>query len=65
VIREQIAGDANLVSAEAEVAAKEIVYWAEGSKRRNQLQFANSDPAMARFFVRRAASFVHPLSCRL
>ena len=28
-----------------------MLYWAEGSKKRNQLQFANSDPAMARFFV--------------
>jgi transposase-like protein len=28
-----------------------MLYWAEGSKSRNQLQFSNSDPAMARFFV--------------
>jgi hypothetical protein len=28
-----------------------MLYWAEGSKKRNQLQFSNSDPAMARFFV--------------
>jgi hypothetical protein len=28
-----------------------MLYWAEGSKMRNQLQFCNSDPAMARFFV--------------
>jgi transcriptional regulator with XRE-family HTH domain len=28
-----------------------MLYWAEGSKKRNQLQFANSDPVMARFFV--------------
>jgi AcrR family transcriptional regulator len=28
-----------------------MLYWAEGSKERNQLQFSNSDPAMARFFV--------------
>jgi transcriptional regulator with XRE-family HTH domain len=28
-----------------------MLYWAEGAKGRNQLQFANSDPAMARFFV--------------
>jgi hypothetical protein len=28
-----------------------MLYWAEGSKKRNQLQFTNSDPAMARFFV--------------
>jgi AcrR family transcriptional regulator len=27
------------------------LYWAEGFKERNQLQFSNSDPAMARFFV--------------
>jgi transcriptional regulator with XRE-family HTH domain len=28
-----------------------MLYWAEGSKERNQLQFTNSDPMMARFFV--------------
>jgi transposase-like protein len=28
-----------------------MLYWAEGSKERNQLQFSNSDPVMARFFV--------------
>jgi hypothetical protein len=28
-----------------------MLYWAEGSKRRNQLRFANSDPVMARLFV--------------
>jgi hypothetical protein len=28
-----------------------MLYWAEGAKERNQVQFANSDPAMARFFV--------------
>jgi transposase-like protein len=28
-----------------------MLYWAEGSKGRNQLQFTNSDPVMARFFV--------------
>jgi transcriptional regulator with XRE-family HTH domain len=28
-----------------------MLYWAEGSKSRNQLQFVNSDPDMARFFV--------------
>ena len=28
-----------------------MLYWAEGAKARNQLQFANSDPVMARFFV--------------
>jgi hypothetical protein len=28
-----------------------MLYWAEGAKDRNQLQFSNSDPAMARFFV--------------
>ncbi|MFL5980755.1 MAG: hypothetical protein ACJ74D_11835 [Gaiellaceae bacterium] len=28
-----------------------MLYWAEGSKDRNQLQFSNSDLAMARFFV--------------
>jgi transposase-like protein len=28
-----------------------MLYWAEGSKERNQLQFCNADPVMARFFV--------------
>jgi transcriptional regulator with XRE-family HTH domain len=28
-----------------------MLYWAEGSKARNQLRFANSDPQMVRFFV--------------
>jgi len=28
-----------------------MLYWAEGTKARNQLQFTNSDPVMARFFV--------------
>jgi transcriptional regulator with XRE-family HTH domain len=29
-----------------------MLYWAEGAKDRNQLRFSNSDPEMARFFVR-------------
>jgi hypothetical protein len=28
-----------------------MLYWAEGSKAQNAVQFVNSDPAMARFFV--------------
>lgn len=28
-----------------------MLYWAEGSKSRNAVQFVNSDPAMVRFFV--------------
>jgi hypothetical protein len=28
-----------------------MLYWAEGSKDRNQLRFSNSDPEMVRFFV--------------
>lgn len=28
-----------------------MLYWAEGSKERNSVNFVNSDPAMARFFV--------------
>jgi hypothetical protein len=28
-----------------------MLYWAEGAKERNQLQFCNSDPAMARYLV--------------
>ena len=29
-----------------------MLYWAEGSKMRNSVQFVNSDPAMVRYFVR-------------
>lgn len=29
-----------------------MLYWAEGSKSRNAVQFVNSDPMMARYFVR-------------
>jgi transcriptional regulator with XRE-family HTH domain len=29
-----------------------MLYWAEGAKQRNQLHFSNSDPEMARLFVR-------------
>ena len=29
-----------------------MLYWAEGSRSRNQLRFTNSDPEMVRFFVR-------------
>jgi hypothetical protein len=29
-----------------------LLYWAEGSRARNQLRFTNSDPEMVRFFVR-------------
>ncbi len=28
-----------------------MLYWAEGSKSRNSVQFVNSDPVMARYFV--------------
>jgi len=28
-----------------------MLYWAEGSKSRNMVQFVNSDPAVVRFFV--------------
>lgn len=28
-----------------------MLYWAEGSKGRNSVQFVNSDPAMVRYFV--------------
>lgn len=28
-----------------------MLYWAEGSKGRNSVQFVNSDPAMMRYFV--------------
>lgn len=28
-----------------------MLYWAEGTKNRNQVRFSNSDPEMARFFV--------------
>jgi transposase-like protein len=33
-------------------AAGCMLYWAEGSKSRNAVQFTNSDPAMVAFFVR-------------
>jgi len=29
-----------------------LLYWAEGSKDRNRVEFTNSDPEMVRFFVR-------------
>ena len=29
-----------------------MLYWAEGAKNRNQIRFTNSDPEMARFFVK-------------
>jgi hypothetical protein len=29
-----------------------MLYWAEGSKDRNRVEFTNSDPEMVRFFVR-------------
>jgi hypothetical protein len=29
-----------------------MLYWAEGAKHRNQIRFTNSDPEMARLFVR-------------
>jgi hypothetical protein len=32
-------------------AAGCMLYWAEGSKSRNSIQFVNSDPAMVRYFV--------------
>src|SRR5688572_8816947 len=28
-----------------------MLYWAEGSKSKNSVQFVNSDPAMVRYFV--------------
>jgi hypothetical protein len=28
-----------------------MLYWAEGSKSRNSVQFVNSDPAMVKYFV--------------
>jgi transposase-like protein len=48
-----------------------MLYWAEGSKGRNQLRFTNSDPEMIRFFVRflRECLAVRPdeirISCNL
>jgi hypothetical protein len=29
-----------------------MLYWAEGAKDRNQIRFTNSDPEMARFFIK-------------
>ena len=36
-----------------------MLYWAEGGKRRNQLQFVNSDPEMVAFFVRFLRTYWH------
>lgn len=33
-------------------AAGCMLYWAEGARNRNALHFSNSDPKMARFFIR-------------
>jgi hypothetical protein len=36
-----------------------MLYWAEGSKDRNQIRFTNSDPEMARFFVKFLRTYFH------
>lgn len=36
---------------DADFVAGCMLFWAEGSKKRNQVVFSNSDPEMARFFV--------------
>jgi transcriptional regulator with XRE-family HTH domain len=48
-------------------AAGFMLYWAEGSKSRNQLAFSNSDPDMVRTFVRflRAYFDLRPVDIRL
>jgi hypothetical protein len=38
-------------AADASFIAGCMLYWAEGAKDRNQLQFSNSDPTMVRYFV--------------
>ena len=44
-----------------------MLYWAEGSKQRNTLTFANSDVEMVRFFARflRECLAVHAKDCRV
>jgi transcriptional regulator with XRE-family HTH domain len=37
-----------------------MLYWAEGSKRRNQVVFSNSDPEMIRFFVEFLRTYFAP-----
>jgi transcriptional regulator with XRE-family HTH domain len=48
-------------------AAGCMLYWAEGSKSRNQLAFSNSDPAMVRTFVRFLRTYfeLRPVEIRL
>jgi len=36
-----------------------MLYWAEGSKSRNQIQFTNSDPEMTRLFVTFLRRYFH------
>ena len=36
-----------------------MLYWAEGAKRRHQLQFSNSDPEMVRVFVAFLRRYFH------
>jgi hypothetical protein len=47
----QLVGRTRAREAEHRHLAGCMLYWAEGSKNRNSVQFVNSDPAMARYFV--------------
>ena len=40
-----------------------VLYWAEGSKGRNQLSMANTDPRALRLFVRWIRTYVDPSAC--
>jgi len=45
-------GRMRAVQGDAFFVAGCMLYWAEGSKERNRVEFTNSDPEMIRFFVR-------------
>lgn len=47
----QCEGRARAREESTQFAAGCLLYWAEGAKARNAVQFANSDPAMIRYFV--------------
>jgi hypothetical protein len=51
-VRAQEEGRQLAVRREALHVAGCMLYWAEGSKDRNQIRFTNSDPEMARLFVK-------------
>ena len=53
----QVSGRALARRGELLHAAGCMLYWAEGSRSRNRVQFVNSDPAMVAFFLRFLRSF--------